>query len=235
RPRQDLIKSAGHCSKSALDKRAKDVAAMIKETFIQNSVFKYHKKDSILLKSFEYTVNGQNYYLSFGTDNAQKEYDILNIVKIMDSNYISHDAYRSLAAIDYHLPREHLVVIERNNLTQRMTKDIPIKLVDINTKLDSLEIVEDDVEDVEEDVEEGSDNIDYNKVLNSVGVGGYRDCQKVKHVMTFMILNDQEHHHIPSYHHTIALYPGIEKYKSLEVILNPFLNNLRDLKVNGIS
>ncbi|CAG8477965.1 1874_t:CDS:2, partial [Racocetra fulgida] len=163
RPRQDLIKSAGHCSKSALDKRAKDVAAMIKETFIQNSVFKYHKKDSILLKSFEYTVNGQNYYLSFGTDNAQKEYDILNIVKIMDSNYISHDAYRSLAAIDYHLPR-----------------------------------------------------------------------QKVKHVMTFMILNDQEHHHIPSYHHTIALYPGIEKYKSLEVILNPFLNNLRDLKVNGL-
>ncbi|CAG8503522.1 7975_t:CDS:2, partial [Dentiscutata heterogama] len=148
--RQDLIKPAGHCSESAFDKHAKNVVAMIKEKFIQNSVFKYYEKDSILLKLLEYTVNSQNYYLSFGTDNAQKECDILNIVKIMDLNYISRDAYRSLAAIDYHLPHEHLV------------------------NIDSLEIVEDDGEDIEEDVEERSNNIDFNKVLNLVGAGGYQ-------------------------------------------------------------
>ncbi|CAG8655270.1 3807_t:CDS:2, partial [Racocetra persica] len=146
--RQDLIKPAGHCSESALDKHAKDVATMIKEIFIQNSVFKYHEKDFILLKLFEYTVNGQNYYLSFGTDNIQKECDILNIVKIMDSNYISRNAYRSLAAIDYYL-------------------------------LYSLKIVKDDVEDVEEDIEEEPDNIDFNKVLNSVNVDGYYDCKGI--------------------------------------------------------
>ncbi|CAG8610601.1 182_t:CDS:1, partial [Racocetra fulgida] len=47
-----------------------------------------------------------------------------------------------------------------------MTKDIPIKLVNINTKIDSLEIVEDDVEDIKKDIEKGSNNIDYNKDLN---------------------------------------------------------------------
>jgi len=64
---------------------------------------------------------------------------------------------------------------------------------------------------------------------------GRNVSQKVKHVMvTFMILNDQKHHHVPSYHYTVALYPGIEKYEYLKFILNPFLNDLRDLKASGL-
>ncbi|CAG8435379.1 3765_t:CDS:2 [Scutellospora calospora] len=260
--RQDLIKPAIQCSQSALDKRAKDVAAIIKEKFIQNSPFRFHEQDFILLKSLEYTINNQIYHFSFGDDFVQKEFEILNMVKIMDSNYISRDAYRELAAVNYHLSREHNIVIEQNNLTQRITNNIPIKLVNMNTEaIDNLETIN----------ELDNDNIDFSKVLNSVGTGGQRDCKgilryiipylvhknilsthnpvihlrisgdghnvgrKVKHVMvTFMILNDREHYHVPSYHHTIALYPGTEKYESLEIILNPFINDLRDLKINGL-
>ncbi|CAG8499084.1 4529_t:CDS:2, partial [Scutellospora calospora] len=260
-----LIKPSEQYSQSTLDRRAKDIAEMIKKEFVQNSIFTYHKQDSILLKSFEYSVDNHIYHLNFGADDIiQNKNEILNIIKTIDSNYISRDAYRSLAAINYYLPREHNIVTERNNLTYKMTEDIPIKLVDMNMDAtDSLEI------------SEGSDNIDVNidinKVLSSVGTGRQRNCKgilrylipylvhedilsiadpiihlrisgdgrnvgrKVKHVMiTFMILNDQKHQHMPNYHYTIALYPGIERYESLEIILNPFLNDLRDLKINGL-
>ncbi|CAG8757775.1 13269_t:CDS:1 [Cetraspora pellucida] len=60
--------------------------------------------------------------------------------------------------------------------------------------------------------------------------------RKVKHVMiTFMILNDIKNHHIPNYHHTVILYPRVEKYEPLEFILNLLINDLRDLKNNGLN
>ena len=49
-----------------------------------------------------------------------------------------------------------------------------------------------------------------------------------------MIFNDQKHHHISSYHYTVTLYPGVKKYEYLKFILNPFLNDLRDLKANRL-
>ncbi|CAG8502214.1 30340_t:CDS:1, partial [Racocetra persica] len=41
--RQDLIKLADQYSESALDKHARDVVAVIKQNFIQRSIFKYHE------------------------------------------------------------------------------------------------------------------------------------------------------------------------------------------------
>ena len=59
--------------------------------------------------------------------------------------------------------------------------------------------------------------------------------RKIKHVMiTFMILNHKERHNHADYHYTTILYPGAEKYSTLEFILNPFLNELRSLKENGL-
>ncbi|CAG8751056.1 16066_t:CDS:2, partial [Racocetra persica] len=162
---QNLIKRINQYSESTLNRYAKNIAIMIKDDFIQSSIFKHHnQKDFISLKSLEYTVNNQNYYLSFGAvDFTQKENKILNIIKIIDSNYISYDAYRGLAAIDYYLPREHIIAIEWNNLTQKITQDVSIKLVDMDI-IDSLEIIEESNAD--------NDNIDFNKVLNSIGTGG---------------------------------------------------------------
>ncbi|CAI2177265.1 14592_t:CDS:2, partial [Funneliformis geosporum] len=105
--------------------------------------------------------------------------EILNIIKVMDSNYISRDAYRNLAAINYHLPREYIIANEQNRLTQEMIKKIPMRLINMNT----------------------------NAVLNSIDTGGQRD---------------------------FALYSGVEKYESIELILSSFLNDLKDLKNNGL-
>jgi len=49
-----------------------------------------------------------------------------------------------------------------------------------------------------------------------------------------MILNHKERHHHADYHYTTVLYPGIENYNTLEFILNPFLNELRSLKEDGL-
>ncbi|CAG8668863.1 9226_t:CDS:2, partial [Racocetra fulgida] len=140
--RQHIIKPAEQYSETTLRKRAKEIATTIQKEFIQNVEFKYNSQDSISLKSFEYIVNNQNYYFDFGNENLiQKKIEVLNMIKIMDSSYISQDAYRNLAT----------------------------------------------------------------------------------------------HHHTPNYHYTVALYPGVEKYELLEVVLNSFLNNLRDLKNNRLN
>ncbi|CAG8715898.1 10413_t:CDS:2, partial [Scutellospora calospora] len=54
-----------------------------------------------------------------------------------------------------------------NNLTQKITKDILIQLVDIDKAINNLEIIESDNAD--------DDNIDFNKVLNSISTGRQYD------------------------------------------------------------
>ncbi|CAG8728797.1 2498_t:CDS:2, partial [Racocetra fulgida] len=117
--KQHIIKPTEQYSETTLRKHAKEIATTIQKEFIQNIEFKYNSQDSILLMSFEYTVNNQNYYFDFGNEN--------------------------------------------------------------------------------------------------------------------LIQKKIEHHHTPNYHHTIVLYPGVEKYELLEVVLNLFLNNLRDFKNNGLN
>ncbi|CAG8723820.1 13654_t:CDS:2, partial [Racocetra persica] len=84
-------------------------------------------------------------------DLVQKRAKILNIVNIIDSNYISHDAYKNLAAINDYLPREHIIASEQNNLTQEMSKDISIKLININTMM---------IDEYPKHIDEEFDNID---------------------------------------------------------------------------
>ncbi|CAG8765918.1 23781_t:CDS:2, partial [Racocetra persica] len=66
--RQHITKPMEQYSETTLRKRAKEIATIQKE-FIQNVEFKYNAQDSISLKSFEYTVNNQNYYFDFGNEN----------------------------------------------------------------------------------------------------------------------------------------------------------------------
>ncbi|CAG8785624.1 24242_t:CDS:1, partial [Dentiscutata erythropus] len=39
---------------------------------------------------------------------------------------------QDLAAIDYHLSCKYIIAIEQNNLTQKITQNVLIKLVDMN-------------------------------------------------------------------------------------------------------
>ncbi|RGB31287.1 hypothetical protein C1646_764282 [Rhizophagus diaphanus] len=78
------------------------------------------------------------------------------------------------------------------------------------------------------------------EVINTIGIGiyhrdGWNVGRKIKHVMvTLMILNHKEKYHHADYHYTTILYPGSEKYETLEFILSPLLNELRSLKENGL-
>ncbi|PKK74670.1 hypothetical protein RhiirC2_774502 [Rhizophagus irregularis] len=85
--------------------------------------------------------------------------------------------------------------------------------------------------------------LEKNKILKSTdptihlrisGNGKNVGC-KIKHVMVIlMILNHKEKHHHADYHYTTILYPGSEKYETLEFILSPLLNELQSLKENGL-
>ncbi|PKK57833.1 hypothetical protein RhiirC2_720963 [Rhizophagus irregularis] len=59
--------------------------------------------------------------------------------------------------------------------------------------------------------------------------------RKVKQVIvTCSILNDIDNLHQPENYHTIVLYPGIEKYETLHIILDPLIVELRKLKEEGL-
>src|SRR5439155_20798709 len=109
----------------------------------------------------------------------------------------------------------------RKNLTQKMIKSIPIRFIDMNaesnitnphTGNNSLGIGgQRDCKGilryiipylVHENILTTHDPIIHLRISgNGRNVG-----QKVKHVMvTFMILNDQKHHHVSSYHYTVTL------------------------------
>ncbi|CAG8640410.1 3524_t:CDS:2, partial [Cetraspora pellucida] len=179
---QNLIKRVNQCSELILNRHAKNIATIIKDKFIQSYIFKYYNQDFVLLKLFKYTVSNRTYYLSFRADNfVQKKNEILNIIKIMDSNYISHDAYQGLAAIDYHLPCKNIIVFERNNLTQKITKDISIKLVDMDKVINNLEIIE-------KSDKPNNDSIDFNKVLNSIDISRQHDCKGIlKYLISYLV------------------------------------------------
>ena len=48
--------------------------------------------------------------------------------------------------------------------------------------------------------------------------------RKVKHVMvTIAILDDEQNIHIPDRHYTTLLFPGVENYETLEVMMASFI------------
>ncbi|PKC56902.1 hypothetical protein RhiirA1_541880 [Rhizophagus irregularis] len=55
--------------------------------------------------------------------------------------------------------------------------------------------------------------------------------RKIKQVMITMgILNDEQNIHKLDHHYTTILFPGIESYELLEVMMSPFIQELNDLK-----
>ncbi|CAG8714686.1 7932_t:CDS:2, partial [Racocetra fulgida] len=162
---------ADQYSQPSLNHHAKIVTTTIKETFIQSIKSNYHNQNFIKLKSFEYIINNQNYFINFEKDNpAQKKAKLLSIVNVMDS---------------------------------KMAKGILIKLINMNT------IITEESSDMNEDsnnIDEEFDNLD-NEPNNL-------DSDTINNIMNSMDI--------------------VEKYESLKFILSPFLNDFKDLKLNGL-
>jgi hypothetical protein len=58
--------------------------------------------------------------------------------------------------------------------------------------------------------------------------------RKIKQIMiTCSILNDIDNLYQPENHYTIVLYPGVEKYETLNNVLKSLVMELRKLKEEG--
>ncbi|RGB41295.1 hypothetical protein C1646_752361 [Rhizophagus diaphanus] len=188
------------------------------------------------------------------TDNISKEnteelkYKVRAAIQVCDKGQIIHESYKNSTLISHDLPREWKVFAERKEITYKMNEIILNSLVNIVSLLSdnslNSEVHINDTEII--------DNISQinilkylipdlvkKKVLNTtnpkihlrISGNGRNIGRKVKQVMvTCSILNDIDNLHRPENHYTIVLYPGIEKYETLHIILDPLIVELRKLK-----
>jgi hypothetical protein len=78
-------------------------------------------------------------------------------------------------------------------------------------------------------------NITDPKIHLRISGDGRNVGRKVKQVMiTCSILNDTKNLYRPENHFTVTLYPGIEKYETLHIVLEPLIAELRKLKEGGL-
>ncbi|RHZ53505.1 hypothetical protein Glove_441g3 [Diversispora epigaea] len=262
--RGNLIKPALNCISSTLDKRAKKIATNVQLNFKNDINKIYHPFDIIKLKSIEFSVNKTDYQINYGTKNRLEEDNhIQSMIKAVDRGKISRDSYRNLTVADNHLTREYAISNRRIEITNHMNQIIKLSLVDMKEKdnLENIEVEELDITD-SEIVQEILDTIGLGvrrnikdilyyiipslqkeRILDSsnpvihlrISGDGRNVGRKIKHVMiTVMILNHENYHHNPDYHYTIALYPGSEKYDTVKFILDPFIEELRSLKEDGL-
>ncbi|PKC57799.1 hypothetical protein RhiirA1_497283 [Rhizophagus irregularis] len=221
------------------------------QVILNNIEFSVNKKDC-----FQVNYGPEN--------EINKTHKLRSVVKAVDQGQISRESYRELAAVEANLPRENSVSNERIAITDNMNQLIKISLVDMNgrDKLEEAlgsdesefrnpEITQEAIDIMGIGIYRSiKDILNYiipylkeKKVLRlsdttihlRISGDGRNVGRKIKHVMlTFMILNHKERHHHADYHYTTVLYPGTENYNTLEFILNPFLNELRSLKENGL-
>ncbi|CAG8831774.1 33735_t:CDS:2 [Gigaspora margarita] len=166
-------------------------------------------------------------------------------VRAMDSNYISREAFRSMAKIYPELAREYIISNEKLNIDKIMQDIIPLHVMDIN--INSPTILVKSNEEIHIDSEEVIRGI-----TESVGKASYRSIKNIlKYMIPFYIEESildlgnplimlrisgdgRNVGNIPERHYTIVLYPGIEDYQILQNVLMPLIHDLKDISQNGI-
>ncbi|PKB94322.1 hypothetical protein RhiirA5_439062, partial [Rhizophagus irregularis] len=176
---------------------------------------------------------------------------------------MSREGYRALAAVEPDLEREWIVSEQRLKITKNMNQKIEITLINIPIipTLDELDFVENSnifdygITDEIKNITNGGhrsakDILTYiipalifkgvldisNPIIHLRISGDGRNVgRKIKQVMITMgILNDEQNIHKPDHHYTTILFPGIESYELLEVMMSPFIQELNDLKNYGL-
>ncbi|GBC09015.1 hypothetical protein RclHR1_08550001 [Rhizophagus clarus] len=157
-------------------------------------------------------------------------------INSVDQGQISRESYRELAAVEGNLPHKNSVSNKRIAITDNINQLIKILLVDMNGR-DKLE------EALRSDKSEFRNPEITREAIDIIGIGIYRS---IKDIFNYIIpylkekkvlrLSDMTIHlRISGDEHNVKLlYPGTEKYNTLEFILNPFFNELRLLKKNGL-
>jgi len=227
-----------------------------------NEGTKVYGEDNVALKQLSYTVNDLGFQINYGSENAREKIaKFTSIVQAIDENHISRNGYRALAAIEPHLEREWAVSDRRLKLTKDMNQKVPITFIDlpVQGELDPMETADISDPEVIQEVIHSVGKGGYRSVkailiyiVPALIIDGVLDGsnptihlrvsgdgrnvgRKVKHVMvTIAILDDEQNIHIPDRHYTTLLFPGVENYETLEVMMAPFIQELDDLKSNGL-
>ncbi|RHZ67232.1 hypothetical protein Glove_302g9 [Diversispora epigaea] len=261
--RVTVLKPFDNLTPTGQNNRAKQITKSVCNIFNQIAIEKCHSEDNPKLKSIELDIKNKSYQISIGKEHTEEIiHKARAIVQACDKGQEAREGYRTLASISQDLSREWRVSAERNTITIEMNKFIPISLINL-TPLQSDESVNseihiDDLEiinNIQESIGKGGrrniidilkfliPNLLKQKILNisnpeihlRISGDGRNVGRKVKQVMiTFAILNNKNNLYYPENHHTIILYPGIEKYEILQVALEQLIIELRTLKEKGL-
>ena len=260
-----VIKPLEDLSKSTVRNYQKELAMNVLNNFEKEKYKIFHEKDVPILQSMTYNIpsSHENWEVVFGDmDNmtAQKKKEAVVCAK--DIGQINRKGYHLLANIIPEMPREEATSKEKQSINNKMQKNIPISVVDLDEPISQ--------EDINENIDINDEEI-ITGVTKSIGKCGYRNIQKilkyiipilvsenvldpchptihlrisgdgrkvgrkVKHVMIcFSILDDKNNHYKPERYYTLILYPGIENYNILQKTLAPLINDLTILKEQGL-
>jgi hypothetical protein len=261
-PKKRTLKIVNEASHSILTKRAKSMTKQVFNDFTNISKQYYNPEDKPLLKEVQFSVNDFKFKIRIGDEDvAVKKYKSEAMMMAIDNGQISRDAYRDLTTIEEELPREWIIAEKRKEINNKMNNKIKINIVEMPQYIDSDSNETPDIfnpeviDEVTTSIGKGAQrsikdilkfivpNLVKRNILNPqqpivnirISGDGRNVGKKVKHVMiTFAILDDIDNIHNPNYHHTVVLYPGSENYESLDMLMIPFRNELRELTEIGL-
>lgn len=244
------IKPYNLLKKSAQRKRNKKAALLFQGSINNVIPDVFHSTDSVVFQEMALSINNNHYRFFYTNQQSSNDLSLKMIVRAMDQERMSRDAYRELAAICKDLPREWAVA----NMKQQITSEMNEYIKTIPFNFQSLE---------KENIKSNdSDSIDITKSIGlyrsikdilrymipvwlnkkklsldspiihiRISGDGRKVGHKIGHVMfTFTILNDLENIYKPENHYLLLLYSGKEKYESLQLALNSLTKNLEDIK-----
>ncbi|GET54092.1 hypothetical protein GLOIN_2v1788906 [Rhizophagus irregularis DAOM 181602=DAOM 197198] len=244
--------------------RAKKIAKSVHAIFDQTAIKSCHLEDKPILKSIEFDIKDQPFHINMGEENVEDmKHKVRATVQACDRGQIARDGYRTLALVNHNLPREWRVSSERKEITCEINKLIPISLVNLTSLLSNNDYINSEVHiDDAEIIDNMQQSIGksgrqsiidilkylipnlvkrevlcmtHPEIYLQISGDGRNVGKNVKHVMiTFSILNDKNKLHQTENHYTTTLYPGIEKYEILNIVLEHLIVELRKLKEEGL-
>ncbi|GES79267.1 hypothetical protein GLOIN_2v1792490 [Rhizophagus clarus] len=221
--RATVLKSFDNLTSTGQNNQAKKIAKSVSAIFDQEMTKSYHLDDNPNLKTIEFSIKDNFFNFSFNEENVEIKHKARAAVQACDKGQVTREGYQILSSISQDLPQIHINDSEIiNNLQQSIGKGGQRNIINILKYL-IPGLLNRNVLDIT------------NPTIHLRISGDGRNVgRKVKQVMvTCSILNDFDNIYRPENYYTIILYPGVEKYETLNVVLEPLIMELRKLKEEG--